>query len=140
MRGDGFRFEAPPAWRPYRTGSITGARPAGEASAIVYVEVFRLRRPYDPGSFGRTVKVLDGVVAGLTHEGWTLDDSATVTVDGGRARAYRLSRAKPHAYDARIGFVLSGSREYELYCQQAAGVGDISGACRLLFDSFTTLG
>ena len=47
---------------------------------------------------------------------------------GQKARAYRYTTA---AYEARIGFVLTGRREYELFCRDAK-----VSACALLFASF----
>ncbi|MHB8469347.1 MAG: hypothetical protein ACYDCH_06275 [Gaiellaceae bacterium] len=101
--------------------------------------VFRLRKPYEPAAFRATVKVLDGIAAKLAARSRAmLTGRATTTIDGRRSRAYRYSRTTELGFDSRIGFVLVGSREYELYCQDAAGRGDISGACSLLFESFST--
>ena len=50
-----------------------------------------------------------------------------MTVANRKVRAYRYG-------DKRIGFVLVGKREYQLFCRHAAT------ACDLLFSSFTLAG
>jgi hypothetical protein len=86
--------------------------------------VFHLRKPYDPSRFAAAAKVMDRIAAQLGA-----GVGETVTVDGRMARAYPLPQGK------RIGFVLVGSSEYQLYCTDAS-----SGACSLLFESFRTTG
>ena len=98
--------------------------PAGARRRDVAVTVFRLRKPYDPSQFAAAARVMDGIAAKLGATG-----GETLTVAGRKARAYALPGGK------RIGFVLVGRSEYQLYCSHAA-----SGACSLLFDSFVTVG
>ena len=96
----------------------------GARSRDVAVTVFRLRTPYDPAQFAAATRVMDGIAAKLGGTG-----GKTVVVGSRKARAYALPGGK------RIGFVLVGSREYQLYCAHAA-----SRACSLLFESFATTG
>ena len=102
---------------------------------------FTLLKPYSPKLFALAAKELDKVAANLAAQAHgTLTESATVTVDGRRIRAYRLT-VRPtsgKAYDERIGFVLQGKHEYQLLCRAPAGAGDPDGACALLYASFTT--
>lgn len=98
--------------------------PVGTPRRDVAVTVFRLRKPYHASQFPAAARVMDGIAAKLGGTG-----GETVTVAGRKARAYALPGGK------RIGFVLVGRREYQLYCTSAA-----SGACSLLFDSFATVG
>jgi hypothetical protein len=106
------------------------------------VRVFTLRNPYDPAQFARAARELDRVAAELVaRSNAKLTERVTSTVDGKRIRAYRFGArpANGRGYDARIGFLLQGKREYELYCQDAAGKGDTDGACALLFSSFSVM-
>jgi hypothetical protein len=92
------------------------------------VSVFPLLKAYDPAEFAAAAKELDGVAARLAKQaGATLTRSATVTVANRKIRAYDYGAE-------RIGFVLVGKREYQLYCAHA------TAACKLLFSSFTLAG
>jgi hypothetical protein len=141
VRGPGFRFEAPAAWHVTRIRDAAGARRDAAGSALVSATSFALLKQYSPKLFDRAAKELDRVAATLASQAHaTLTESATVTVDGERIRAYRL-RIRPKSgpsYDERIGFVLRGKREYQLLCRAPAGAGDPDGACALLYASFTT--
>ena len=91
---------------------------------------YPLRQDYTPAKFAQAVPQLDAVAAGLAadaHE--QLAGKATETVGGERSRVYRYG-------GTRVGFVLSGTDEYELLCR-APGGGDPDGACALLFSSFS---
>jgi hypothetical protein len=123
IRAAGYSFGAPQGWRVSRPRDATVAR---SGRALVSVTRFPLRKPYSPDQFDAVAKVLDGVADKLAKAaGTTVSERETVTVDGDRkARAYR--------YDGnRIGFVLAGRDEYQLFCAPA---GD---ACDLLFETFT---
>jgi hypothetical protein len=109
VHGNGYRYSAP-----------MGSAGAEDAS----VKVFHLRKPYDPAEFAAAAKVMDRIAKQLRAGA-----GETVTVDGRKARAYSLPGGK------RIGFVLAGSSEYQLYCPKAS-----SGACSLLFQTFRTTG
>jgi hypothetical protein len=140
VHGPGFRFEAPAAWSATKTRSAAVVRRDAAGSTLVSATSFTLLKPYSPKLFGRAAKELDRVAANLASQAHgTLSESATVTVDGKRIRAYRLRvRAKSGpSYDERIGFVLQGKREYQLLCRAPAGAGDPDGACALLYSSFT---
>jgi hypothetical protein len=92
------------------------------------VSVFPLVKPYDPAKFAAAAKELDRVAARLAQQAGTpLSRSSTVTVANRKIRAYDYGAQ-------RIGFVLVGKREYQLYCAHAAT------ACDLLFSSFTLSG
>jgi len=103
---------------------ITAHRGVG----LVSVSIFPLVKAYDPAKFAAAAKELDGVAAQLAQQaGTTLTRSETVTVGNRKVRVYRYG-------DKRIGFVLVGKREYQLFCRHAAT------ACDLLFSSFTLAG
>ena len=57
----------------------------------------------------------------------------TTTVDGRKIRAYRYTGG---GGSMRIGFVLDGTREYQLFCRLPAEATDPAAGCALLFDSF----
>jgi len=98
---------------------------ARDGGSLVSVTRFPLRKPYDPARFEAAAKELDRIAAQLAHRaGSSLSSSETVEVAGRKVRAYRYG-------DKRIGFVLEGMREYQLYCVRA------EPACDLLFSSFT---
>ena len=121
MRGPGFAFEAPEAWTVSTPRDSVVAR---RGSALVSVTRFPLLKAYDPARFEEVAKELDRVAAQLAKQaGGSLDVKETTTVAGRRIRAYRYD-------EKRIGFVLDGRREYQLFC---ANAGD---ACDLLFSSF----
>lgn len=125
MRGDGFQFQALPGWTVARPPRAVVAR---RGDGAVSVTTFALRKPYDPAQFDAAAKSLDRVAAKLAKAaGAALDDSETLTVGGRRFRAYRYG-------GKRIGFVLAGSREYQLFCRLD------DDACDLLFHTFTLTG
>jgi hypothetical protein len=122
VRGAGFTFQVPQGWSVSTPGDAVVAK---HGSALVSVTRFPLLKAYDPATFGTVAKQLDRVAAQLAKQaGGTLDSKETTTVAGQRVRTYRYG-------SKRIGFVLDGRREYQLFCSQA---GD---ACDLLFSSFT---
>ena len=141
VRGPGFGFEAPAAWKVTKSRRAALARRDAAGSALVSATSFTLLKPYSPKLFARAAKELDRVAANLASQAHgALTESTTVTVDGMRIRAYRLS-VRPKSgpsYDERIGFVLQGKREYQLLCRTQAGAGDPDGACALLYASFRT--
>jgi hypothetical protein len=125
VRGSGFTIQVPQGWTVTRPpAGVTARRGAG----LVSVSVFPLVKPYDPAKFAAAAKELDRVAARLAQQaGTTLSRSSTVTVANRKIRAYDYGAQ-------RIGFVLVGKREYQLYCAHAAT------ACDLLFSSFTLSG
>jgi hypothetical protein len=132
VNGPSFSFAVPGDW----TIRLTSAsRAASRGGARVSASVFPLREAYAPGLFARAARELDRVAAKLASDSKaTLPESTTTTLSGRRARAYRYATA---SYEARLGFVLKGRREYELFCQSPKGRGDADGACALLFATFT---
>jgi hypothetical protein len=125
VRGPGFRFEVPAGWTVRRQAGAVTAHHGGQ---LVSVTRFSLRKPYDPGRFDEVAKTLDSVADRLAKAaGSTLSESETTTVADRKVRAYRYGTR-------RIGFVLDGRREFQLFCTQT---GD---ACDLLFSSFTLTG
>ena len=125
VRGEGFAFEVPRGWEVERPQNGVLARHRG---GVVSVTRFPLLKPYDPARFAAVAKELDRLAARLAgRAGASISSSDTVTVAGRKIRAYRYG-------DRRIGFVLEGRREYQLYCVQA------ETACDLLFSSFTLAG
>lgn len=106
----------------------TNAVVARRGGGLVSVTTFPLVKPYDPANFAAAAKELDRVAAQLAKQaGASISQSETVTVANREVRAYRYA-------DKRIGFVLVGKREYQLFCARAAS------ACDLLFSSFTLSG
>jgi hypothetical protein len=122
----GFSFRAPAAWQVTRTlTSVTATR----GNAIVSVTTFRLARPYRPALWPKVVPELDRVAKRLaTRAHGTVRATETRTIAGRKARVYDIVRS---GADDRIGFVLSGRREYQLYCRHAGY------ACDRLLGSFS---
>lgn len=89
------------------------------------VSRFPLAKPYDPAKFDLLRRSTDTAAAQLAKQaGTTVSARETVSIGGVEGRAYRYGTR-------RIGFVLQGSLEYQLYCTQ------VGSACDLLFGSFT---
>jgi hypothetical protein len=128
LRGQGFTFAVPAAWRASVGTGVVAAR---RGSTAVSVRTFTLVKRYDPSRFAAASKELDGIAERLAAEAKTsLDVKETTTVDGHRIRAY--------TYDTtRIGFVLVDRREYQLLCRLGPGRRDSDGACALLFSTFS---
>jgi hypothetical protein len=99
----------------------------------------QLEKTYAAAQFAEAAKELDRVAANLaTQLGGRVTSSRTTTVARMRIRRYTLAvrDAQGKRVDDDLGFVLSGKREVQLLCQAAAGSGDPSGACALLFKTF----
>jgi hypothetical protein len=128
LHGAGFRFSVPEAWQSSTAKGVVAARSGG---AAVSVRTFTLVKRYDPARFDAAAKELDGIAAKLASAaGATLAEKQTTTVGGERIRAYRFA-------STRIGFFLTGRREYQLLCRLAPDGTDRDGACALLFASFS---
>jgi len=126
IRGDGFTFDAPLGWRVTRPQDGIVAR---NGDALVSVTHFPLRRPYDQSQFDTAAKALDAVAARLAKAaGHAVERAETVTVANRKARSYVYGTR-------RIGFVLAGRDEFQLFCTQQQ-----SAACDLLFNTFTLTG
>jgi hypothetical protein len=122
VRGAGFAFQVPQGFAVTRPHDAVTARNGDD---LVSVTRFSLRKPYDAGQFGAVSKTLDGIAARLANAaGTTVSEGETTTVAGRKIRAYRYG-------GKRIGFVLDGRSEYQLFCTRA------DAACDLLFSSFT---
>jgi hypothetical protein len=123
------RFTTLPTWRVQ-----AGARrlTATDGTGLVWVQAFPLAAPYRPALFAEAVPQLDARVQQIAQqEQARVTSSETVTLTGRRGRSYTLERSG-HPSE-RIGFVLIGRREYELYCRLAnAGAKQ---ACDELFTS-----
>lgn len=126
IRGDGYALDVPEGWQVTRPKDAVVAR---SGDALVSVTRFPLRKPYSADQFDAVAKTLDGVVDKLAKAaGATVSARETVTVDGDRKiRSYRYG-------NKRIGFVLAGINEYQLFCAPAGA------ACDLLYGSFTLTG
>ncbi|HLY95112.1 MAG TPA: hypothetical protein VKP14_09720 [Gaiellaceae bacterium] len=108
----------------------TYTAPASSAAASVSVSVFTLRRNYVSAQFDLAAAELDRVAAKLVSDSHgKLTESATTTIAGRKARAYRYSTPKA---ELRVAFVLAGRHEYELLCKDAN-----APACALLLSSFS---
>ena len=141
VKGFGFQFEAPSGWTTKSTGMSTEARRDAAGRTLVSATAFTLLKPYTAKLFAKAARELDGVAAKLAAQSKSkLSESKTITVDGQKVRAYRLTvhPASGPSFDERIGFVLLGKREYQLLCRAPVGSGDPDGACKLLYSSFTT--
>jgi hypothetical protein len=122
---DGFTVAVPAGWQVRVHGRTSEAR---SGRALVSVTVFPLARAFVPALWATAVPQLDRVAHELARgEGATVTSSETTTIDGSRARAYTLDR---NGVEERVGFVLAGRREYQLYCHAAGS------ACDQLFSSF----
>jgi hypothetical protein len=122
VRGPGFTFSAPVGWGTSRTPQAVIVR---SGKSRISVTTYTLQKPYTPALFAAAARELDGVAARLAAAaGTALSEKQTLTVAGEKIRAYRFGTM-------RIGFVLVGKREYQLFCQ------DAGGACGLLFKTFT---
>jgi len=117
--------QVPQGWTVSRPPAGVAAR---RGAGLVSVSVFPLVKPYDPAKFAAAAKELDGVADRLAKQAGTGPARGeTVTVGNRKIRAYRYG-------ENRIGFVLVGKREYQLFCAHAPS------ACDLLFSSFTLAG
>jgi hypothetical protein len=118
----GISFEAPSGWNVVR--SAVGVSVQGDGQTV-QVSRFRLAKPYDPAKFDLLWRSTDTAAAQLAKQAkTTVSESSTVSIGGVQGRAYRYG-------DRRIGFVLQGTDEYQLYCTQ------VGAACDLLFKTFT---
>jgi hypothetical protein len=125
VHGHGFTFEAPRGWRVTTPPDGAVAR---KGRALVSVSRFPLVKAYDPAEFPAVTKELDILATRLAHEaGQETARGQTTTVAGRKIRAYRYG-------DRRLGFVLEGKREYQLFCEPAGA------ACDLLYRTFTLSG
>jgi hypothetical protein len=122
IRGPGFSFSAPAAWRTSRTPRAVAVQ---SGRSRISVTTYTLQKPYTPALFAAAAKELDGVAAKLAAAAGTpLTRKQTVDVAGEKIRAYGFGTT-------RIGFVLFSRQEYQLLCE------DAGNACTLLFKSFT---
>lgn len=126
VAGTGFSFRAPAGWQVTKTEIAAQAR---HGDALLSVTTFRLARPYRPVLWPKVAAELDRVAKRLAVEvkGKVLS-AETRTIAGRKARVYAISRP---GVDERIGFVLEGRREYQLFCRATAG------DCDTLLSSFS---
>jgi hypothetical protein len=119
VRGDGYSFEAPAAWRVVRGPRTLEARRA-DGVELVRVTVFPLARPFRPALWGRAVTALDRSADALaTQLAGRVHERATVTVGAGRARRYVIRFERDGTEVAEeFTFVLDGRREYQLVCRR----------------------
>jgi hypothetical protein len=125
VHGPGFTFEVPEGWTVTTPSNGAVAR---HGRAVVSVTRFPLLKPYDPAEFDAVTKELDVIATRLAHQAGQVSAAGqTTTVAGRKVRSYRYG-------NRRLGFVLEGKREYQLFCAPAGG------ACDLLYSSFTLSG
>lgn len=125
VHGPGFTFEAPAGWTVTNPASGAVVR---RGKALVSVTRFPLLKAYDPAEFNAVAKELDIIATRLAHEaGQVSATGETTTVAGRKIRSYRYG-------NRRLGFVLEGKREYQLFCAPAGF------ACDLLYSTFTLSG
>ena len=121
VRGDGYSFDAPAAWRVVRRQrTVEARRPDG--LELVRVTVFPLARPFRPALWGQAVTALDRSADGLAGQlDGRVHERATVTVGAGRARRYVIRFERDGADVAEeFTFLLHGRREYQLVCRREA--------------------
>jgi hypothetical protein len=125
VHGPGFIVEVPEGWTVTTPSNGVVAR---HGRAVISVTRFPLLKAYDPAEFDAVAKELDIVATRLAHEAGQVSAAGqTTTVAGRKVRSYRYG-------NRRLGFVLEGKREYQLFCASAGG------ACDLLYSSFTLSG
>jgi len=114
--------------------ALSGFPPPNVAKSMVTAKVketsisFPLLKTYDPAEFAAVTKELDSLATRLAHSvGAKRATGQTTNVAGRKVRSYRYG-------DRRLGFVLEGKREYQLFCRP------VSAACDLLYASFTLSG
>jgi hypothetical protein len=129
VAGPGFTISVLPGWTVRKTAKTVVAASGPE---LVSVTRFPLVKRYEPAKFAAVSQELDRIADQLAARGGgAVTKRQTVTVDGGKIRAYRFT-AKGTAAN-RIGFVLVGKTEYQLICSGRIGAG-----CELLFSSFSS--
>jgi hypothetical protein len=135
VQGDGFGFQAPPAWRVSRTASSAAAS-SGPVDRIEVLR-FRLEKTYRPALFAAAARELDGVIERIAAQlhGRVVSRS-TVELAGRRARSYRLLYGAGKTQE--IAFVLDGETEFELLCRRRSS--EPSASCTQLFTSFALTG
>ena len=120
----------PQGWTATRSGRLTQAR---DGDSVVSVTRFKLARPYDEARFAKVSAELDTVALQLAQaEHAKLVKRETITIAGRRARAYTIDRGRQ---EERIAFVLSGRREYQLFCRYERR-SRAEAACSSLLSSF----
>ena len=121
VAGNGYRFEVPQSgWEVSRRLRVLEAR---DGDKLVSVTTFPLVKPYRPELFAKVVPELDRVARQLAaQENATITNARTLMIAGRKARAYDV--VHPSGPEERIAFVLSGPREFQLYCRNAGDVCD----------------
>jgi hypothetical protein len=122
VRGDGYSFDAPAAWRVVRGQRTVEARRSDRSVELVRVTVFPLARPFRPALWGRAVAALDRSAAGLaTQLEGRVHERTTVSVGARRARRYVIRFEQGGTQVAEeFTFLLDGRREYQLVCRREA--------------------
>jgi hypothetical protein len=138
IRGTGFLFQAPSSWHVRRRGSQVQASPKPVSNELVSVTTFPLLHPYTPSLFAAATRELDGDAKQLASRlGGTVENSATVTLAGIKARQYELGyRSGGNDLHQRITFVLRGKTEFQLLCRWTGGE---PAACSRLEKTFRPL-
>jgi hypothetical protein len=134
VRGNGFVFSAPPAWKLTQTPQGATATPGSGSESLVSVTRFRLIRPFRASAWTRAQRELDGIADRLARQlRGSVESRETV---GTGVREYRLAYQRKGAkLTQRIRFVLRGRREYELLCRWRTDDGE-PAACGQLLESF----
>ena len=117
VRGEGYTFDAPPAWEVERSEHGVSA---AEGDKLVGVTTFTLRTPYSPGLWAKLVPELDRVAEDVAaKEGGELVGSRTVVVAARRARQYEIEAGGTRI---QYTFLLRNRTEYQLLCRDAREV------------------
>jgi hypothetical protein len=137
VRGSGYRFSAPLAWRVVRSGREVQV---SKGLALVSVTRYPLLRAYRPGLFDHILPELDRAAAGLAaQQQGKVGESRTVTISGRRARSYEIDYSRDgKQLVERLAFVLRDKTEYLLLCRYPRGGS--TDACDRLAATFKLAG
>ena len=126
IRGSGYSFEAPTDWVVSRARNVVSAR---HERALISVTVFPRVRGVSGVAWDVLAREMDRAARSVAvQEGAKLAKSETVTIGSQRARAYTLEHGD---VEQRLAFLVTGRRQYQLFCQNAAD------ACDRLLESFS---
>jgi hypothetical protein len=133
VHGPGYFFAAPGGWTVTRKGAEVQAV---RGTQLVSVTRFPLVRAFRPALWSRVLPELDHAADTLAQQQQgTVEDRATVTVAGLRARRYQVAYVNDgKQLVERFAFVLRGKTEYLLLCRYERG-GD-TRACDGLLATF----
>jgi hypothetical protein len=132
VRGDGYAFVAPAAWKITRSSHVVSVAPSPSEPELISVSTYRLsRRP--------TLKQVDSSVEALARRLRGRVVSTTKTTLAGRpARRFALEYARgEEQLGLRLTFLFKGRLEFQLLCRWRRPPNEeIASACDRLAASF----